>query len=94
MTDVDAPSIPGEVEATVRATVQGQPLRDTRVTFAGGAARTDNHGIATVTTTLEQPGRFSALARNGAKYGLSASSRRPVAVGEARTPACRGARRR
>jgi hypothetical protein len=71
VTNVDAPSIPGEVKATVHATVQGQPLRNTRVTFAGGAARTDNHGIATVTTTLEQPGRFSALARTGAKYGLS-----------------------
>ncbi len=71
VTDVDAPSIPGEVTATVRATLQGQPLRNTRVTFAGGVARTDNHGIATVTTTLERPGRFSALARNGKKYGLS-----------------------
>ncbi|MGH2926166.1 MAG: hypothetical protein ACRDK1_09370 [Solirubrobacterales bacterium] len=71
VTEVDAPSIPGEVQATVQATFQGQPLRNTRVTFAGGAARTDGNGIATVITALEQPGRFKAFARNGSNYGLS-----------------------
>jgi hypothetical protein len=89
VTDVDAPSIPGEVTATVRVTVQGQPLRNTRVTFAGGVARTDNHGIATVTTTLDQPGRFSALARSGKRYGLSGR----VAVGLSQSAKRAGASR-
>jgi hypothetical protein len=71
VTNLDAPSIPGDVEATVRATHQGQPLRNTRVTFAGGVARTNNNGIATVEVTLERPGRFSAVARNGASFGIS-----------------------
>ena len=72
VTDVDAASIPGEVRGHRPRHRQWAAASARRaVTFAGGAARTDSHGVATVTTTLEQPGRFSALARNGATYGLS-----------------------
>jgi len=41
------------------------------VSFAGGTARTDKQGIATVSTTLELPGRFKALAQKGQNYGAS-----------------------
>ena len=51
--------------------VDGRPLRRARVTFAGATARTDKHGIATVSTFLELPGRFRALARRGQSYGVS-----------------------
>ena len=71
VTDVDVPRSPARLRPPSGRPSERQPLRDTRVTFAGGAARTDSHGVAIVTTTLEQPGRFSALARNGEKYGLS-----------------------
>ncbi len=63
--------IPGTVRATVQATRSGRPLRQAQVSFAGGEARTDKQGLATVSTTLERPGRFKALAREGQNYGLS-----------------------
>jgi hypothetical protein len=70
--NVSAPTVPGTVQATVRATrANGHPLRKARVSFAGGRARTDRRGIATVTATLERPGRFAALARKGRRYGIS-----------------------
>jgi hypothetical protein len=34
-------------------------------------ARTDKEGIATVSTMLERPGRFKALAQKGQNYGVS-----------------------
>ena len=40
--------------------------------FAGGAARTNDNGVATVVTTLELPGRFKAFVPRDANYGLSA----------------------
>jgi hypothetical protein len=71
VTDSNVGALPGEVRATVHATRDGQPLRQARVSFAGGTARTDNEGIATVSTTLELPGRFKALAQKGQNYGVS-----------------------
>ena len=72
VTDTDVAPLPGEVRATVHATHDGRPLRQARVTFAGETARTDKDGLATVSTTLERPGRFRALVRRGQNYGVSA----------------------
>ena len=69
--DTSVGSLPGTVAATVRATSDGKPLREARVAFAGGTARTDKAGIATVSTTLELPGRFRAIAERGQNYGAS-----------------------
>ena len=71
VTDADAAQLPGEVRATVSATRDGKPLRQARVSFAGSEARTDKDGLATVSTTLELPGRFGALVSKGQNYGIS-----------------------
>jgi hypothetical protein len=71
VTDSNVGALPGEVRATVHATRDGQPLRRARVSFAGATARTDKEGIATVSTMLERPGRFKALAQKGQNYGVS-----------------------
>jgi hypothetical protein len=71
VTDTEVAALPGEVQATVRATQDGRPLREARVTFAGGAARTGKNGLAIVSTALERPGRFRALVRRGQNYGVS-----------------------
>ena len=71
ITDSNVGALPGEVQVTVHATRDGRPLRQARVRFAGGTARTDKEGIATVSTTLELPGRFKALAQKGQSYGVS-----------------------
>ncbi len=71
VTDTDVAPLPGEVRATVHATDGGRPLRRARVTFAGETARTDRNGLATISTTLEGPGRFRALVRRGQNYGVS-----------------------
>jgi hypothetical protein len=71
VTDSDVGALPGEVRVTVHATRNGRPLRRARVSFADGRARTDKEGIATVSTTLELPGRFKALVRKGQNYGVS-----------------------
>jgi hypothetical protein len=65
------PALPGTVRAAVRVRRQGRPVRGARVSFAGGRARTNGQGLAIVSTTLELPGRFKALARKGGSYGLS-----------------------
>jgi hypothetical protein len=67
----DARTLPGEVQVTVHATRGNRPLRRAQVTFAGAAGRTNRQGIATVSTFLELPGRFRALARRGQSYGVS-----------------------
>jgi hypothetical protein len=67
----DVGSLPGEVRATVRATHDGRPLRQARVSFAGTTTRTNKQGIATLSTTLELPGRFGALVQRGQNYGVS-----------------------
>jgi hypothetical protein len=70
--NVSAPAIPGTVTATVRAArANGHPLRSARVSFAGGNARTDKQGVAIVSATLQRPGRFAAVARDGQNYGIS-----------------------
>jgi hypothetical protein len=71
VTDVDAGAIPGPVRVTVLATDDGQPLRQTRVSFAGATARTDKDGVATIETNLDRPGRFKALAERGQNWGAS-----------------------
>jgi hypothetical protein len=64
-------TLPGTVAATVHVTRRGHALNRARVSFAGGKARTSKDGVATVSTTLELPGRFKALARKGRRYGVS-----------------------
>ena len=71
VTDSNVGTLPGEVRATVRAMRDGRPLREARVTFAGATARTNKEGIANLSTMLERPGRFRALARKGQNYGVS-----------------------
>ena len=71
VTHTDVARLPGSVSATVRAGRGRHPLREARVSFAGGTARTDKRGVATVTTTLERPGWFRALVRRGQNYGVS-----------------------
>jgi hypothetical protein len=71
VTSTDAGTLPGRVRVTVHATRGNRPLRRARVTFAGAAGRTNKQGIATISTFLELPGRFRALARRGRNYGVS-----------------------
>jgi hypothetical protein len=85
VTDTDVGALPGEVRATVSATRDGKPLRQARVSFAGGTARTDKDGLATVSTTLQLPGRFGALVRRGQNYGISELV--PVGLASARPDA-------
>lgn len=72
VTNTQVGTIPGQVRATVRATFNGNPVKDLLVRFAGGSAYTNQNGIATVATRLERPGRFKAFARRNDTYGLSA----------------------
>jgi hypothetical protein len=87
VTDTDLAALPGEVRATVHATRDGRPLRRARVSFAGTTARTDKEGIATVSTTLELAGRFSAVAQKGQNYGASELVPVGVAPSALRVPA-------
>jgi len=87
VTDSNVGALPGEVRATVHATRDGRPLRQARVSFAGATARTDKEGIATVSTTLELPGRFKALAQKGQNYGVSELVPIGVASSALRVPA-------
>ena len=72
--DVRTEEFPGHVTAVVRVTRGGLPVRHAGVNFAGGEARTGRNGYAIIRTRLWLPGRFSALARKGPRYGLSARS--------------------
>jgi hypothetical protein len=87
VTDSNVGALPGEVRATVHATRDGHPLRRARVSFAGGAARTNKGGIATISTTLELPGRFRALAQKGQNYGVSELVPIGIASSALRVPA-------
>ena len=87
VTDSNVEPLPGEVRATVHATRDGRPLRQGLVSFAGATARTDKEGIATVSTTLELPGRFGALAQKGQNYGVSELVPVGVAPSALRVPA-------
>jgi hypothetical protein len=68
---VKAGTLPGRVEAKVRVTRRGHGLPGARVSFAGASATTGKRGTAVVSTHLDLPGRFKALARQGGRYGLS-----------------------
>ncbi len=63
------------------------------MTFAGGAARTGNRGMATVDVTLERPGRFRAIARNGPDYGISGLVSVGLSQSAKRAPATRSGAR-
>ncbi|HEY8778826.1 MAG TPA: hypothetical protein VIL93_03465, partial [Solirubrobacterales bacterium] len=69
--NVSNSAVPGTVTAIVQATRDGRPVRNARVGFAGGRARTGKHGFAVVSATLERPGRFSAFVRKGQRFGVS-----------------------
>ena len=72
VTDTQVGTLPGTARATVRARRGGRAVADAWVGFAGGTARTNSHGLATVSTRLELPGRFRALVRKGEEdYGVS-----------------------
>jgi hypothetical protein len=77
--------IPGTVSVTVQVTRDGRPQRQVRVSFAGGTARTDKQGVATVSVALERPGRFKALALRGRSYGVSELV--PVGIASTAQPA-------
>ena len=79
---VTGAAAPGAFGVTVRVTRHGRAVRGARVRFAGYRGRTNKNGWATVEGTLELPGRFSALARKGGRYGLS----EPAEVGRAPAP--------
>ena len=84
VTNTQVGTLPGQVRATVHATFNGAPLRDVRVRFAGGAARTNDNGVATVVTTLERPGRFQGVRAKGRELrALGARAGRHVAGGPA-----------
>ena len=70
-------TLPGRVTAKVRVTRRGRRISGARVSFAGVSATTGKRGTATLSTRLELPGRFKALARRGGRYGLSG----PVEIG-------------
>jgi hypothetical protein len=72
VTDTEVGTLPGRVRATVRARRAKLAVSDALVRFAGGSARTNKNGVATVATRLELPGRFRALVRKGEGYGTSA----------------------
>jgi hypothetical protein len=69
--DAEVSDLPGTVRVTMRATRRGRPVNRALVTFAGGTARTDTEGLATVSARLELPGRFKVLAWKGRSYGVS-----------------------
>jgi hypothetical protein len=85
VTSVEAGTIPGVVRVTVKASWGRRPLRWARVGFAGARALTNRHGIATVSVTLETPGRFRALVRRGRRYGISELI--PIGLGQVPAPA-------
>jgi hypothetical protein len=62
----------GRAVVAVRVRRHGSPVRGAKVSLAGFRAVTNRRGKATVRARLALPGRFSALARTGPAYGLSA----------------------
>ena len=77
---VRALSLPGKVEAKVLVSRRGRSVAGARVSFAGASATTGRRGTALISTRLELPGRFKAVARRSGRYGLSAL--RPVGISE------------
>ena len=84
VTRTEVGTLPGQVRATVHASFDGRPVEGVRVSFAGGAARTGDGGFATVSTTLERPGRFKAYVRKDESYGLSGLV--PVGISQSTRP--------
>jgi hypothetical protein len=70
-TNVQVGTLPGNVQVTVRATFNGDPVAGAVVEFAGAVAQTNVRGLAKVSTTLELPGRFAAVVHSNSKYGIS-----------------------
>ena len=68
----EAGSTTRQVRIKARVTRRGgKPVSHASVRFAGAKARTNRHGRATVSTTLETPGGFAAFAPKKDRYGLS-----------------------
>ena len=65
--------VPGPASAKVRVLRQGdgKPLRNGRVTLAGAVARTNEQGVAKLTTSLERAGRYKAFVRKNSRWGAS-----------------------
>jgi hypothetical protein len=69
---IDSGSSQIQVEVTAKVVLNGRsPVRGAWVRFAGARARTGAGGVATVSTTLETPGRFAVFARKHKRYGIS-----------------------
>jgi hypothetical protein len=65
-------STASKVEVTARVTrAGGKPVRGAHARLAGGGDLTNKRGRATISTTLETPGRFAVFARKGERYGTS-----------------------
>jgi len=60
-----------QVKAHVTRIANGNDVHGANVRFVGAHSRTDRRGRATVSTTLETPGRFGVFARKGKRYGMS-----------------------
>jgi len=68
----DSESSELKVDVSARVTRSGnKPVHGATVRFVDGRARTDRRGEATVSTTLETPGRFAVFARKGERFGIS-----------------------
>jgi hypothetical protein len=66
--------LPPGTGASVKAKVTrhgGRPVPHAHLRFASAGAMTNKRGVATVDTTLDTPGWFSAFARKGDRYGTS-----------------------
>ena len=68
---VDAPAVPGRARVLVQVQRRGVAVHRARVRFAGGLGVTGPRGFTWVSTRLDLPGRFKALATEGRRYGLS-----------------------
>jgi hypothetical protein len=61
-----------QVEVKARVTrAGGKPVRGAHARLAGAGDMTNKRGRATISTTLETPGRFAVFARKGERYGTS-----------------------
>jgi hypothetical protein len=68
--NLDFGAIPGEVTAKFVVS-RDRPIAGAQVNFAGATGRTNDRGIVKLTTTLQRPGRFKALARKHRRWGAS-----------------------
>jgi hypothetical protein len=85
---IDAGSEARQVRATIRVTRHGgKPVRGAHARFAGAGHLTNKRGRATVSTTIDTPGWFSAFARKGHRFGTSKLF--DLGVSDSGTPATR-----